>query len=368
MIGLCVDTSLLSGKENESSLSDMNEEPVMKSRRRIKLWLSLVLVMVIGGGPALFGQQKQADETRKLGQTGFKFLTISVDARAAAMGDAMTSQNVSSTAMFYNPASMARMTGTLDVGVNLTQWIADVDYSAVSFAYQSPIGVFGVSGVMVKYPDFLETIRADNAAGYQDLGTIQPSANAFGIGYARSLTDRFSIGGVVKYATQNLGNAAVRLDENDEPVRKKYEKSVVVYDFGVIYSTGFKSLQLAMSARNFSRELTYAQENFELPLSFRIGLSMDLMDLTSMNPDRHSLLLSVDTERPRDYWEQLKIGAEYTFMNLFAVRAGYITPHDEQGLNVGFGLKNLAGLDLDYAYTQFGVFGGVNRFSVRYEF
>lgn len=336
-------------------------------RRQVK-WLGLVLVMLIAGGPALFGQQEQTDETRKLAQTGFKFLTVSVDARAAAMADAMTAQNVSSTAMFYNPASMARMTGRFDVGLNLTQWIADVDYSAVSLAYKSSIGVFGVSGVMVKYPEFLETIRADNAAGYSDLGTIQPSANVFGFGYARSLTDRFSVGGVIKYATQNLGEAPLRLDENDAVVRRQYEKSTLVYDFGVIYSTGFKSLQLAMSARNFSRELTYAQENFELPLSFRIGLSMDIMDLTSMNPERHSLLFSIDTERPRDYWEQLKIGAEYTFMNLFAVRAGYITPHDEQGINVGFGLKNLAGLDLDYAYTQFGVFGGVNRFSVRYEF
>lgn len=340
----------------------------MNAYRKQVMWLGLVLGMLMIGFSTASGQQEQTDETRKLAQTGFKFLTVSVDARAAAMGDAMTAQDVSSTGMFYNPASMARMTGTFDVGLNMTRWIADVDYSAVSFAYQSSIGVFGLSGVMVKYPEFLETIRADNPAGYQDLGTIQPAANAFGVGYARSLTDRFSVGGVIKYATQNLGNAAIRLDENDQPVRRKYEKSVVVYDFGVIYSTGFKSLQLAMSARNFSRELTYAQENFELPLSFRIGLSMDLMDLTSINPEMHSLLLSIDTERPRDYWEQLKIGAEYTFMNLLAVRAGYVTPHDEQGINVGFGLKNLAGFDLDYAYTQFGVFGGVNRFSLRYSF
>lgn len=340
----------------------------MNVNTRTAFFSICLLLAIIGYGASLSGQQGMTDETRKLAQTGFKFLTVSVDARAAAMGDAMTAQDVSSSAMFYNPASMARLTHTVDIGLGLTQWIAAVDYNAGSLAYKSSIGVFGLSGIMVKYPEFLETIRADNVDGYLDLGTIQPTASVFGVGYARSLTDRFSVGGVVKYATQNLGDVAVRLDENDDPIRKKYEKNVLVYDFGVIYQTGFKSLKLAMSARNFSRELTYAQENFELPLSFRIGLSMNLLDLTAVNPAVHSLLFSIDTERPRDYWEQVKIGTEYTFMNLLALRAGYITPTDEQGINVGLGLKNLAGIDLDYAYTQFGTFGSVNRISLRYAF
>jgi hypothetical protein len=162
--------------------------------------------------------------------------------------------------------------------------------------------------------------------------------------------------------------ATVALDEAGDPIRKAYSKNVIAVDFGVIYDMGFRSLKLAMNARNFSRELTYAEENFELHLTFRIGLSMDLMDLTAMNQNMHSLLFSVDTERPRDYYEQLKVGLEYTLMNTFAVRAGYIAPTDEQGLNFGVGLKSIAGFSVEYSYSDYGIFDAVNRFSVKFAF
>jgi hypothetical protein len=305
----------------------------------------------------------------KLAQTGFKFLTISTDARAASMGDAMTAMDISSTAMLYNPASMSGLNSRFSVGLNHTQWIADVTYNSATFAINTPIGVFGLSGVMVEYGEFLETIRSDaNPDGFIDLGTYTPTANAFGVGYARSLTNRFSVGGHIKYATQDLTSATVSLDDTDSPVKKDYNQSTVAVDFGVIYDTGFNGLQIAMTARNFSGELTYVEENFELPLQFRIGVAMDLVNLTQINSNVHSLMLAIDTERPRDYFEQLKVGMEYTFLNTFALRAGYIAPHDEQGINVGFGIKSLAGFDVDYSYTDFGIFDGVSRFAVKFAF
>jgi hypothetical protein len=172
----------------------------------------------------------------------------------------------------------------------------------------------------------------------------------------------------VKYVTQNLDKATVELDDAGAPVRKAYSKNVVAVDFGVIYNTGFRSLKLAMNARNFSQEVTYAEENFELPLVFRIGLSMDLVDLVPLNENVHSILFSIDTERPRDYYEQAKIGLEYTLLDMFSFRAGYITPTDVQGINFGVGLKSIAGFNVDYSYSDYGVFDGVNRFSINFGF
>src|SRR5690606_1999453 len=128
----------------------------------------------------------------------------------------------------------------------------------------------GVNVVAVDYGDFEGTVRADNASGYEDTGIFSPTAMAIGVGYARALSDRFAIGGGVKYAVQDLGEFAVSRNgagfTNDD-----YKLSTPAFDFGVLYKTGFRSLNLAMSVRNFSRELKYEQENFELPLSFRIG-------------------------------------------------------------------------------------------------
>jgi hypothetical protein len=58
-----------------------------------------------------------------------------------------------------------------------------------------------------------------------------------------------------------------------------------------------------MSARNFSQEIAYSEENFELPLAFQIRLSKNMLDLTNLNSANHKLLLAVDGKRPRDFDE-----------------------------------------------------------------
>ena len=337
--------------------------------KKIALTTSLLFMIVAFMVPAVGLAQEQ--ETQKLAQTGFKFLAVSVDARAAAMGDAVTAPQVaSSSAMFYNPVGMARIDGTFHVALGQTQWIADITYNAISAAFRTPLGVFGLSAMQVDYGDIEETIRFDNDAGFLKTGDIfSPTAMVVGLGYARALTDRFSVGGNVKYVQQSLGESMLSYVDD---IRKEFALNTIAFDLGILYRTGFQSLNFGMAVRNFSRELTYAEENFELPLTFRIGLSMDLVDLTQMDNSMHSLLLSIDTERPRDFPEQIKVGAEYLFMNTFALRGGYIIPTDEQGITLGFGLQRTlmgsVGLGIDFTYTQFGVFDAVNRFSAKFSF
>ncbi|MEE9167926.1 MAG: PorV/PorQ family protein [Candidatus Neomarinimicrobiota bacterium] len=333
---------------------------------------TLTLVIV---GLMVSSAFSQEDEQEKRAQTGMKFLSFSVDARAAALGNAMTADDQGSAAsMFYNPASMARLNSTVGVVLGMTQWIADINYNAAGVTFRPSgglYGVFGLSLLSVDYGDITETIRSDVEAGYEDVGTFSPSALAIGVGYAHALTDQFSVGGNVKYVKEDLGKSVMRFDDNDNLEREDNIQSTVAFDFGVLYHTGFRSLNFAMSARNFSRDLTYAEETFELPLSFRIGIGMDLIDFTGMDRDMHSFLLSIDTERPRDFDEMIRVGGEYLFMNTLAVRGGYAFPTDEQGINFGVGVQrgfgNL-GLHIDYAYTQFGVFDNVNRVALQLSF
>ena len=300
-------------------------------------------------------------------QTGFKFLSVSPDARAAAMGDAYSALKVGSSAMFYNPASMAYPTRKVQLSAGQIQWIADVTYNMGSVALNTDWGVFGLSMISVDYGDFERTIRADNDKGFLDVGTYSPSAWAIGLGYARAITDRFSVGGNIRIAKQSLGDVPVGL-EGAEPVNKTFDERSTIVDFGVLYWTGYKSLTLALNTRNFSQENKYSEESFELPLTFRMGLAMDLIDLTDMDKDAHSVILSIDTERPRDFSEQVKIGVDYTIMKTLSLRAGYITPTDEQGISLGVGFgRDLGSVDLrvDYAYTDFGVFDNVNRLTIQ---
>ena len=75
------------------------------------------------------------------------------------------------------------------------------------------IGTFGFSVVSVSYGDILNTIRADTESGYEDRGTFSPSAIAVGVGFARSFTDRFSVGAHVKYVEQDLGTQLITSDD-----------------------------------------------------------------------------------------------------------------------------------------------------------
>ena len=312
-------------------------------------------------------------QTQKLAQTGMKFLNVSTDARNAGMGNAITSLYGGSSAMFYNPAAMAEIDKVADVTLSQTNWIADINYIAASVAFQpfdSYMGVFGVSVVAVDYGDFQQTIRSDNEKGFIDIGTYSPSAISIGLGYARSLSEKFSIGGNIKYVRQSLiGNGVIGLLDGGAYDTKKFEESVFAFDFGLIYKTGFRSLNLGMSVRNFSEEIKYVEDGFQLPIIFQLGMSMNLLDLLDYDPKEHSFLFSIDASHPRDYEEQIFIGGEYTFINSFSARIGYNFPRDDGGLSAGVGLKHeVQGLlvSVDYAYAPWDIFDDVHRFSIRF--
>lgn len=315
------------------------------------------------------------DDNQKTAQTGLKFLSVSTSPRAVALGNAATALNDwGAAAMFYNPASMARLGGLGSASFGLVQWIADITYNHAGVAInpaQGRYGVFGVSVLAVDYGEFEETIRVDTETGYEKLGSYSPSALAIGIGYAKALSDRFSVGGNVKYVRQDLGSSVINTDLE----RESNTVSTPAFDFGIMYNTGFRSLSFAMRARNFAPAVEYQREAFELPLNVSVGLSMNVLDLASTGAgglsENHSFLVAVDTAHPRDYAETISLGGEYTFMNLFSLRGGYTYPSDEQGVSLGGGLNLSFGgysFSADYAYTQFDVFDNVNTLAIQIGF
>ena len=292
--------------------------------------------------------------TDKLAQTGMKFLSFSPDARAAALGDAVTAKTGGASSLFYNPAGMARIEG-MNLSAGQANWIAGITYNAVSVAYASDAGVFGISVMNVDYGEIQGTIRSSNTAGYADTELFTPTANVVGLGYAIAPTDRFSVGGQVKFVNEKLGNAYLDTDGSVEGL-ESLDMDAVAYDFGLMYQMDWKNLMIAMSARNFSESLKYAEEAFELPLTFRMGVAVDVIE---------NLSLSFVNERPRDYFSTTRVGFEYSLMGMLAVRAGYVTPTDEAGINLGVGFQ-VAGFNVDVAYTDFGVFDPVTRVGVQF--
>lgn len=310
---------------------------------------------------------QENDSREKRAQTTMKFLQVPTDPRAAALGNATTAVRGASAALFANPAGMAYQERFLDARAGQTQWIADIDYNTASLSVRPGGGRWGVIGftlVSVDYGDLQRTIVDNSERGYAELGTFSPSAMSVGVGYARALTDRFAVGGQVKYVRLDLGESAMNVADGGGYVYQGNDENTLAYDFGMFYQTGFRSLVFAVTARNFAPEVTFAEEGAELPLSLKIGLAMDMIDLTSASPDMHQLVLSVDAVNPRDYYEQVQVGGEYVFMNTLSLRAGYGYPTDEKQVSLGAGLQaEVAGFFVaaDYAYTDFGIFNSFNR-------
>ncbi|MCY4158360.1 MAG: PorV/PorQ family protein [Bacteroidetes bacterium] len=332
----------------------------------MKQWCYILLMFSVCTAVPVSAQQK------KLAQTAMKFLSVSVDPRAAALGDALTAVDHGAASLFYNPSGMAWQETNLDIILGQTQWIAEINYSMGGLSFRpgsGRLGVIGFSFLMVDYGDLEETIRFDNDQGFLDVGTFSPSAWSFGAGYARKLSDQFSVGVQFKWANQYLANSVTGIDAEGEYVRENIEEGVLAYDFGVLYRTGFRSLNFAVSARNFAPEITFSEEGVALPLALNIGVSMNMMDLIDRGSNMHKLLLSVDATNPRDFSEQIKVGTEYTFLNTFTLRAGYVFPTDEQGISFGLGLKQSLrrfGFGADYSYTDFGILSNVQRLAIRF--
>ncbi|MDD8016822.1 MAG: PorV/PorQ family protein [Bacteroidota bacterium] len=313
-------------------------------------------------------------QNNKLAQTGLKFLNVATDPRAVAMGEAVTSVEGTSSALFFNPAGLARLHSSAHAEFGSTQWIADIKQIYGSVAIATPnndYGVFGITFQSVDYGAIPRTVFADNADGYMDMGTFSPAALSLGIGYARSLSDKFSVGGRVAYNMQDLGEGFNTIDANRNPIATKNRVEVLSFDFGMFYKTGFKSLNFAMSVKNFSKEVKYQREGFQLPLMFRIGVSVNAMDFISEEQTADPFLVSVDANNARDYPETVNLGGEYVFMKTFSLRAGYMFGYDEHNFTAGIGVQQTIegfGVGLDYAYTPYGIFGTVNRFAIQMYF
>ena len=334
------------------------------------LYYTLVAALSVLQVQAVYGQNDADNPREKRGQAGLQFITVSMSPRANAMSNAMVAVDMgSSLAMFYNPAAMASQEGG-HLALGNVQWIADIGYNSGTIAY-SPgngnYGTFGISVMSVDYGELEGTIRSENAVGYERTGTFSPSALAIGVGYATSLSDRFSIGGTARFVRQDLGDSVM----DGAGTTQSNTVTTPMFDFGVLYRTGYRSLNIGLSVRNFSPSITYEEESFEAPLLLSIGAAFDVMDLSDAASDVHSFLLTAEANSPRSFDEQVRFGGEYRFMSLLSLRAGYVFPADEQGISAGAGLNlDVGGLKFgaDYAYTAFGDLGDVNMLGIQIGF
>jgi hypothetical protein len=308
------------------------------------------------------------------GSSGSAFSKIWVGARASAMGGAYSALADDITALYWNPAGIARLPG-INAGATYTAWFAGTTHSFLGATI--PISDRYRLGVSITTLDY----------GNLNFSTLQNDANAgsfnandlsLGVTIAGALTDRFAFGGTLKYLRSSI------LDMSADGV---------AFDAGSLYQTDFYNMRISLdlsnlgSSQNFqgnslnllannpainSKQTPLATSlqtgSYPLPLIFRIGAATDVFQGKVEN---QKLNVAVDFSTHSDDPEQLNLGGEYIWNDMVAIRAGYAFNQDQLGLGAGAGFQYKSedfNGTVDYAFNTTKSLGSIHRISISANF
>ncbi len=339
--------------------------------KKIILISVLMFALLLYGGSVSMAQ--------KVGSTSMQFLKVMPTARATAMGDAYVVNAKGADAVFWNPAGLA-YTNNNEVTLTYLQWIFDTQQGA--FAFAKSFGSYGSLGIQLQYVDYGSIEEAIWAPPYNanfDFPgltgrTFKPYSYVVGITYATWFTDKFSTGITAKYAYESLYNGkevtVTKYVPDTTTVKVKTWGSVVLFDYGIHYNTGFRTIEIAASVQNFGPHIKYADEDHVAPMSFRIGIAADILGTNALlfESDQNRLGIAFDLFHPNDYDLQFHLGAEYEFAGIIALRTGYKFNYDADGFTAGVGIRQtIAATRFQFDYS-FGALryhlGNVHRISL----
>ncbi len=343
------------------------------SRKSTRLRATILLLPVV-----VLALSADVASAQKVGSTSMQFLKVLPSARAAALGDAYSVWASGAEAVFWNPAGLAQVEGH-EFSFTYIDWLFDSRQGG--FSYATNIGSIGAVALQIQYVDFGEFEETTNERPFisdpEQPGltgrTFRPFSYVVGATYSRHLTDRFSLGLAAKYAHESLfdGGRVMTQIRQGEFGEVDTRASGLLFDFGIRYNTGFRSIQIASAIQNFGPDVTYAVESYPVPLVFRVGIAADLVGpngLLMTSHEDNQLRAAFDIFHPNDYAQQMHFGMEYEFLRVLALRGGYKFNYDSDGLTLGGGLRHSlgnVGLAVDYSFGSMGTYlGNVQRISL----
>ncbi|MEW5875669.1 MAG: PorV/PorQ family protein [Candidatus Zixiibacteriota bacterium] len=315
----------------------------MKSSYRLACAATLAAICLITGLPG------DAIAQDKVGTTGLQFLEIGVSPRADAMAGAFTAISDDASAVYYNPAGLVQIENS-QLMISRIDYPVDINYYFVGLAV--PLRAGGVIGLGYYGLDAGSINRTDYTHPFGDGTTFGAKDYALSVSYGRYLTDRFSVGLTFKL-----------LDELLETERASGWSA----DVGTNYNTGFRNFKITMMISNFGPNMKHISEDFPLPIDFRFGGAMDILD-----GENHHAVLALEGSHPSDNRERYNTGIEYTFNDFAFFRVGNRFERDLGGLTLGGGLAfDLSGrirARIDYGYQEFDLLDDVQRFALTVDF
>ena len=323
--------------------------------------------------------------------TSAAFLEIGPGARSLGMGSAYVSVANDASSLYWNPAGIVNVSRP-EVQSFYTPWLVETQYYYnTAVVPLGPYGNLGFSFTAITMDEMIvRTVQDPEPSDYGqkfDAGNI-----SMGIAYAKKLTDRFSFGFQTKFIQESIW---------------QMNAQGFAIDIGTLFITK-RDLRIGMSVSNFGGKLGMEGNNtlvdidvdeniygnndridgnlgtakWPLPLMFRFGISREFTFASNMK-----CLFAVDAIHPNNNPEYLNIGLEYSAMDMVFLRVGKshtfyqlsfqendqnIGIGPEQGLSFGAGVKYQIPrgpmINIDYVFTDFGIFNNIEGYSISFTF
>jgi long-subunit fatty acid transport protein len=323
------------------------------------------------------------------GEAGAYELLMNPWAKSAGLHTMNTSSVFGVEAMRLNVAGLANMQGNTEFALGHTQHLrgTDISMNALGLAQKmGKNGVLGISVVSVRFGD-IQVTTTDSPEGTG--ATFSPNFFNLGISYAHKFENKVSVGILLRAVSESTADL---------------NAFGAAIDAGVQYTTGPKdNFKLGIALRNVGTPMRFSGEglsvrrpnptnevipyqitydtraaNFEMPSMLNMGASYDFYAGT-----RNRITVLGNFTSNSFSRDQVGLGLEYSFNELFSLRAAYrydlgSTIEDVETLNIYTGLA--AGFSfnvpiskysdtrfgIDYAYRATNPFLGTHNLTVRF--
>jgi hypothetical protein len=333
-------------------------------------FLAILFVSLVQG--YVFGQPDPITPGTLIGSqkaitTAVPFLTITPDARHAALGDAGVATSPDASSAYWNAAKLAFINKAYGGQLSYTPWLGkivnDMSISHLSGFYK--ISKEQAAGISIKYFDLGDIFFTEDGVNGSH---FRPKELAIDATYSRKLAEDFSVGLTGRYIHSNLTGSFSQSGSSDA----KPGNSVAA-DVGVFYTKPLKgprnsTLNIGAQISNIGAKLSYtdnANKNF-LPTTLRLGTSyttsldpfntlsfiVDFSKLMVPTIDENQTLLngmfSSFSDAPGGFSEEIhevitSLGIEYWYKDIFAFRGGYFLEAKDKGnrkyMTLGLGFR-----------------------------
>ncbi len=314
--------------------------------------------------------------------TAVPFLRISPDARAGGMGDAGIATSPDANSAFWNLAKTPFASSQTAIGATYTPWLKDIaqDVYMASVSGYHQLDDQQAFSATIRYFN-LGQIPFVDALG-NPLQTSRPREFAVDLGYSRKLTESVGIGVALRYINSNLANGTINgvtykpgnsvaadlsfYNDNTDETGAGFAWGVALSNLGSKIGYTDNALSKDFIPANLGAGLAYTWV-FQETSKFSLALDANKLLVPSIptftgNQTEDSLAVA-------DYYNSsvfgswfksfdnnaytFSAGAEYTYNDQFAVRAGYFFEPKTQGnrkyFTAGVGLKyNTFGFNFSY--------------------